>query len=338
MTPPWRPGVTLRHVQSLGATTVTIGEPTVGTEAPLTLTSAGSVLQAGFVPTAGMVGCSLRHRGVELLGSRAGRRTEVAQRAAIGMMLLYPWANRLRRRRFPVAGRMVVLDRPAAPVSFDERGLPIHGLLAGAAGWTVRHHAASGDGAALEASFDFGADARLLAAFPFPHELDVATSLTATTLTVVTTVRASRASRVPVAFGHRLCFRLPGVARADWRVELPVAEALALDARMLPTGARPAVRVAGGPLGSRTFDDAYVAPEDGAPFVLAGGGRCIEVRFGEGYGYAHVFAPGDDDVIAFEPMTAPIDALVAGGPELPVLAPGESYRAAFSITVTERSG
>ena len=32
-------------------------------------------------------------------------------------------------------------------------------------------------------------------------------------------------------------------------------------------------------------------------------------------------------------MTAPTDALVAGGAELPLLAPGDSYRAAFSITV-----
>ena len=33
-------------------------------------------------------------------------------------------------------------------------------------------------------------------------------------------------------------------------------------------------------------------------------------------------------------MTAPTNALVDGGPELPLLAPGDSYRAAFSITVS----
>jgi len=38
-------------------------------------------------------------------------------------------------------------------------------------------------------------------------------------------------------------------------------------------------------------------------------------------------------VIAFEPMTAPANALVAAGPELTLLAPGDSYRAAFSISV-----
>jgi hypothetical protein len=43
-------------------------------------------------------------------------------------------------------------------------------------------------------------------------------------------------------------------------------------------------------------------------------------------------------VIAFEPMTAPTDALVQAGPDLTLLAPGDSYRAAFTITVRESGG
>jgi galactose mutarotase-like enzyme len=93
--------------------------------------------------------------------------------------------------------------------------------------------------------------------------------------------------------------------------------------------------VAPGPLGSRTFDDGFAAPPDAAPFVLAGGGRRFEIGFDHGYPYAQVYAPADDDVIAFEPMTAPTNALVAGGPDLIVLAPGESHRATFWITVAE---
>jgi galactose mutarotase-like enzyme len=57
------------------------------------------------------------------------------------------------------------------------------------------------------------------------------------------------------------------------------------------------------------------------------------VAFDGGYPYAQVYAPGDDDVIAFEPMTAPTNALVSGGTDLFLLAPGESHRASFSITV-----
>ena len=77
---------------------------------------------------------------------------------------------------------------------------------------------------------------------------------------------------------------------------------------------------------------------DSAPFVLAGGGRRIEVAFDASYPYAQVYAPDDDDVIALEPMTAPTNALVGGGAELPLVPPGESYRASFSVTVADLGG
>jgi aldose 1-epimerase len=57
--------------------------------------------------------------------------------------------------------------------------------------------------------------------------------------------------------------------------------------------------------------------------VLTGGGRRIELKVGSGYRFAQVYAPPDDDVVAYEPMTAPTNALVAGGPDLPLLEPGE---------------
>jgi galactose mutarotase-like enzyme len=155
-----------------------------------------------------------------------------------------------------------------------------------------------------------------------------------TTLAVATTVRATGDAAVPIAFGWHPYLRLPGVPRAEWEVEVPVREQLVLDASMLPTGARTPVEIAPGPLGARTFDDAYVAPPGGAPFALAGGGRRIELAFLEGYPYAQVFAPAADDVVAFEPMTAPTNALVDDGPQLPFAAPGETYTASFAITVT----
>jgi aldose 1-epimerase len=153
------------------------------------------------------------------------------------------------------------------------------------------------------------------------------------TLTIATTVEASGDTEVPISFGYHPYFRLPGVERADWEIEVPVRERLVLDAEELPTGKREPAGVDGGRLGTRTFDDEFVAPEGSAPLVLAGGARRIEVALLSGYPYTQVYAPADDDVIAFEPMTAPTDALIAGGAELPLVAPGESYRAVFAITV-----
>jgi aldose 1-epimerase len=294
-----------------------------------------SGLEALLVAEAGMVGCSLRHRGEELLGQRGGLGAYVAERGTMGIPLLHPWANRVGRDRFTVAGREVVLDSPSTPVSRDPNGLPIHGLLSAAAGWQVERHEALGEGGLLVASFDFGAQEDLIGAFPFPHRLTLEARLQGATLTVVTSVRASGNAMVPISFGYHPYFTLPGVDRSEWEIALPVTERLKLDAQMLPTGEREQVRIEGGPLGSRTFDDGYVAPREATPFVVVGGGRQIEVAFESGYPFAQVYAPADDDVIALEPMTAPTNALVTGGPELPLLAPGEEYTATFSITIMD---
>jgi aldose 1-epimerase len=281
--------------------------------------------EATFVPAAGMIGCSLQHRGEELLGQRGGLEAYVRERKTMGIPLLHPWANRLSRRRFSIAGREVLIQpgqtRP------DEHGLPMHGLLAAAPGWEVVRHESD----VLAARFDFAAQRELMAAFPFAHALELEATVREATLTVATTVRATGDVPVPIAFGFHPYLRLPGVQREDWQVEIPVREQLRLDERKLPTGERFAVTVEPGPLGERTFDDAYVAPPGGAPFVLEGPDRRIELAFEEGYPYAQVFAPPGDALIAFEPMSAPTDALVSG--DLTLLGPGESYRAAFSISV-----
>ena len=316
-----------------------IGERTIEGFTALTLSTPGEGgLEAAFVPAAGMVGCSLRHRGEELLGQRGGLAAYVAERKTMGIPLLYPWANRLSAWRCAVAGRELAIDPEATPVRRDANGLPMHGLLSAAAGWRVERHEAAADGGALTARFDFSGDAVLMAAFPFAHELELEATLSGPTLRLATTVQAADDGPVPIAFGFHPYLRLPGVPREDWGVQIPVRERLRLDASMLPTGEREPARVAPGRLGARTFDDAYLAPVDGAAFVLEGGGRRIELAFETGYPYAQVFAPADDAVIAFEPMTAPANALVTAGPELTLLAPGERYRAVFSITVRERDG
>jgi galactose mutarotase-like enzyme len=275
---------------------------------------------------------SLRHRGAELLGQRSGLAGYLAEHKTFGIPLLYPWANRLGEREFAVAGRTVRIDPEATPLRLDERGLPIHGLLAGAP-WEVE----SADATTLAARFDFAAHPALLAAFPFPHTLRLDVTLSDTALSVVTTVRAGGDAPLPVAFGWHPYLQLPGVPRAQWRVEIPVTERFVLDERMLPTGAREPARVEPGPLGQRTFDDGYTAPRAGEPFVLSGGGRRLEVSFDAGYPFAQVFAPSVEDVVAYEPMTAPTNALVAGGPGRTVLAPGAEHVAAFTVAVTGAS-
>ena len=312
-----------------------IDERTIEGFEAITLTAPEHGIEATFVPGAGMVGCSLTHAGRELLGQRGGLARYVAKRSTMGIPLLHPWANRLGARRFEVAGREVDVDAAEPQPGTDPSGLPIHGLLSAAPGWRVADREATDDGGRLSARFDFAAHEGLLRAFPFPHEIGVEVTLAGPVLTISTTVQARGEAPVPISFGYHPYFRLPDVARPEWRVEIPVRERLLLDDRMLPTGAREPIEIESGPLGSRTFDDAFVAPPGGERFSVAGGGIRIEVAFRSGYPYAQVYAPASDDVIALEPMSAPTNALLTGGPQLPVAGSGQSYSASFSVAVRE---
>jgi aldose 1-epimerase len=184
------------------------------------------------------------------------------------------------------------------------------------------------------ASFDFGAYPRLLEAFPFPHRVEIEAKLAGAELRVATTVRAGEEGSVPIAFGFHPYLQLPGVERSEWEIEAPVRERLELDGQMLPTGRRNRAEIESGRLGSRSFDDAFLAPSGKEPFVLAGGGRRLELRMGEGYPFAQIYAPADLDAVAFEPMTAPTNALVSGE-DLRMLTAGESFTATFAITIVE---
>jgi galactose mutarotase-like enzyme len=188
--------------------------------------------------------------------------------------------------------------------------------------------------ARLAARFDFAAQPELMRLFPFAHQLVLDVRLQDSRLTIATTLSATGDGPVPVAFGFHPYFRLPGVPRAEWWVELPVRRAMAVDARQLPTDVRTPVSIPPGPLGDRSFDTPYDELDPVPTFVLAGGGRRIAVTFDEGYPCTQVFAPPGQDFICFEPMTAPPDALVRGGPELQIVPPGGCYRAVFSIDVT----
>ena len=155
-----------------------IGERTIAGVPALTLSSdAAGGIEVAFVPGAGMVGSSLRHRGEELLGQRGGLPTYIEEHSTMGIPLLHPWANRVALSHFPVAGRTVELDLDSTPPALDSNGLPIHGLLSAASGWSVEAHKGTEDGGLLFARFDFAGNDELLAAFPFPHQVLLDASL-----------------------------------------------------------------------------------------------------------------------------------------------------------------
>jgi galactose mutarotase-like enzyme len=295
----------------------------------VTLADPGGDLEARFAPGAGMVGCSLRHRGEELLGLRGGVEDYLARGKTFGVPLLHPWANRLGSWDYEVAGRAVRIDRDSPVVRADEHGLPIHGALPAGARWRVVDTTRE----ALWAELDWAADPARMAIFPFAHRVELRAVVDGGVLTIETTIVATGADPVPVAFAFHPYLAPPAAPREAWEVELPAMAHMALDDRGLPTGAREPRAAERFVLADRAYDDAFALDAPTAEFAVSDGTRRIAVAFEHGFRYAQVFAPPEPRVICFEPMTAPVDALRTHD-GLRLVAPGERASAAFALRVS----
>jgi aldose 1-epimerase len=286
-------------------------------------------LEAVFLPAHGMLGASLRYRGVEMLGRVEDLEAAAAKGSTAGIPLLYPWANRLAEPSYRVLGQEVVLD-PSSPIlHLDEHGLPMHGVPWPFLHWIVTEAREDLVAARLDWSTN-----ELLAIFPFRHRVDLVARIQPDGLTLETTLVASSDGPVPVSFGFHPYLRLPQLTRANWLLELPAMRKLVLDERGIPAGDEEHFGGFNAPLGDNSFDSGFALIEEGASFAIAGAGWRLSMNLLEGYRYMQVFAPKDKDFIALEPMTAPTNALISGR-GLRLLKSGERFRAVFKIRIEE---
>lgn len=299
----------------------------------LTLRDPGAALEATFVPAAGMLCCSLRHEGQELLAQNNGVAAYAKRGKLMGIPLLYPWANRLADFGYQLNGRTIRVPHDPTRVALDSHGLPIHGVIGGRQEWKLT----SARGPALRrltarlSWTDLAPE--LFEVFPFRHEVTYAASLANGRLELELTVDACGTDPVPLAFGYHPYLSLAGVARGEWMVELPAMRRLELDKTQIPIGPAERLPARRFQLAALAFDDGFDEVPDAARFVLTAGGRRIELQFLEGYPYAQVFSPSNAQFICFEPMVAPANAL-RSGIGLRVLSPGEMFRARFSLHVS----
>jgi aldose 1-epimerase len=282
-------------------------------------------LEAVFLPGRGMLGASLRHRGVELLGRVQDLKTAAAQGSTAGIPLLYPWANRLAGPSYHAAGHEVALNLTSPLLHLDANRLPIHGVPWSRLAWQV-----------IESRPDF-LSARLewtrpdlLAVFPFPHRLEMAVTLSPGELTLKARLAAGSDTAVPVSFGFHPYFVLPGLPRAKWRLQLPPMRQLLQDRLGIPTGVEQPFGGYDAELGELAFDVGFAGLQDRSSLALSGGGRRISVELLEGYRYAQVYAPRDQDYVALEPMTAPTSALTSSR-GLTLVPPGGQFQATFRV-------
>ena len=307
------------------------------TDAPratASLCDQGSSLEATFVPGAGMICSSLRHRGDELLAQNSGVAAYSERGATMGIPLLYPWANRLAGFDYSVDGRTVQVPHDPARVALDDNGLPIHGVIGGRLAWELTRSPGP-DEPSLAARLSWSAsEPELFEVFPFRHDLLYEARLGGGRLELQITVHACGADSVPLAFGFHPYLSPAETPREGWLVELPPMRPLALDANQIPIGPEQPLAAQRFELAGREFDDGFDSVSEPARFAVVGAGRRIEVELLEGYPCAQVFAPRDGQFICFEPMTAPANAL-RSGMGLRLLPPGERYRAGFSVHVAD---
>jgi galactose mutarotase-like enzyme len=284
-------------------------------------------LEAVFLPDHGMLGASLRHREVELLGRVEDLEAASAKGSTAGIPFLHPWANRLADPRYRISGRQVELDLSSPLLHLDEHGLPMHGVPWSRLRWEVTEARRDFVTARLEWSAR-----ELLTIFPFRHRVELTAIIRPDGLTLETTLAAGSDGPVPVSFGFHPYLRLPRLSRANWHLELPEMRKLVLDARGIPNGDEESFAGFNGQLGENSFDDGFALLQERTSFSLAGCGYTVGMEFPEGYHYAQVFAPKGRDYIALEPMTAPTSALTTGH-GLRFVGEDGQFRAVFRIVI-----
>jgi aldose 1-epimerase len=294
---------------------------------PTARTLVAGDLEAVFLPNHGMLGASLRHRGVELLGRVEDLDAAAAKGSTAGIPFLHPWANRLAEPRYRIRGRQVELDLSSPLLHLDEHKLPIHGVPWSRLRWEVAEARRDFVTARLEWSAR-----ELLTIFPFRHRIELTAIIRSDGLTLETTLVAGSDGPVPLSFGFHPYFRLPGLPRAKWHLGLPEMQRLVLDVRGIPNGDEESFGSFNGQLSENCFDDGFVLLQERTSFSVVGAAYTVGVDFLEGYRYTQVFAPKDKDYIALEPMTAPTSALTSGH-GLRLLEADEQFRAAFRILI-----
>jgi aldose 1-epimerase len=298
---------------------------------PTTFLLTAGDLKAIFWPDAGMLGASLRFRGVELLRRVDDLEAARAKGSTAGIPLLYPWANRLASLQYRTAGRQVSLDPSSPLLHFDEHKLPMHGVPWSQLRWNV----ISSHADALTARLDWLSQ-ELLAIFPFPHHVEMAVRLRPLDLEIQTTVFADLGSPVPISFGFHPYFGIPGIPRAEWTLHAPAMLKLTLDSQGIPTGAETPSTPFAARLGNTSYDDGFALSGEQAKFSIDGNGYSIAIEFKNDFDFAQIFAPKDKEFIAIEPMTAQTNALCSGK-GLRVIAPGEQFTASFRIEVSQHT-
>ncbi len=151
---------------------------------------------AVFLPGHGMLGISLRHKGVEGLRQIDDLKASAAGNRTAGIPFLFPWANRLSGFQYEVEDRGVTLSAHSALLRYDDNDLPMHGVMWLHLAWTIEE--ATPD--TLISSLDWS-HPKGLVIFPYPCRLTMTASVEPGALTIETAIAPTSNIAVPISFG-----------------------------------------------------------------------------------------------------------------------------------------
>ncbi|MGH9664276.1 MAG: aldose 1-epimerase, partial [Bryobacteraceae bacterium] len=225
-----------------------------------------------------------------------------------GNPFLGPWANRIDGESFWANGKQYLLNPHLGNLRYDPNHKPIHGLVSFTKDWTVTSVHADAHGAEATSTLEFWRRPEWMAQFPFAHKIEMTYRLADGRLEVRTAIENFSTEPMPLVIGFHTYYQIPGVARDEWRVHLPVTEQVELSKVLIPTGERKPMDLADPlPLAGKHLDDVFAGLKRGADgraqFSVEGGGKKISVFYGPAYTVAVVYAPPGKDYICFEPMT-----------------------------------
>lgn len=251
--------------------------------------------------------------------------------------VLFPFPNRMRDGRYRFAGR----DYQFA-VNEAATGTALHGFLFRVPARVVDESRTAEN---HTATLEYQCDGRDEAGYPFSARVALTYTLSADgALAVEMSVENIDDQPMPVGIGWHPYYTL-GRPIDECVLQMPPAQRVLIDERMLPTGERVDEErfVSPAMLGETAFDDCFVVAPGRQQAILWSEpdnfGLSLWQQAGEtSMHFMQLYIPPDRQSIAVEPMSCGIDAFNTGA-GLVVLEPGQGYRASFGvqpITVFEK--
>ena len=271
------------------------------------LADAAHGVEVFIAPGLGNRAYAMKVHGANILHMPAGNISEL--RELSGIPFLAPWANRIPDGGFHSNGKWYAFNESLGVLRMHKDHVAIHGMLTSSNLWHVTEVGADATGAWAVSRLEFWRYPSLMANWPFAHEYEMTYRLAVGALEVSIAVKNLSTEAMPVSIGFHPYFTIPGVPRAECVAHIPARAAVVVDERLCATGElRPNSLPDPTPLASHLFDDGFtdlIRENSGeATFSLEGGGRRIEVAFGQKWQVGVVYAPSGHEFICFEPMAA----------------------------------